>query len=113
MSAEIKTNITAERVREAIEAAGTDIPTKLLISEAHLHTSSVSERVTERDIFRSEELSPEFLRWRALDLAVAAKRELYSKDLNPAAITEIAREFYSFLADGTVSEITSVTGEDS
>ena len=104
MSAEIKTNITAERVREAIEAAGTDIPTKLLISEAHLHTSSVSERVTERDIFRSEELTPELARVHAMNMAVALARSDYQTKPTPKVITDAAL-IAAYLTDGTVPVI--------
>jgi hypothetical protein len=101
MTHETHLNLTAERVQEAIDQAAPGEVSKLLISEAHLH--SVNEVTIERNIHHTEIADPATFRLHSMNHAVAISRA----DYNTKPVEQVIREaalIAAYLTDGSVPE---------
>lgn len=90
-------NFNNPEVAKAFTEAPEGTTTKLLISEG----VSYRETQVERNIYKSEELTPELLRIQALNSAVGLARQDYSTTPVEKVVKDAA-VILAFLTDGTV-----------
>jgi len=112
MTHETHLNLSAERVQEAIDKAAPGEASKLLISEAHLHSvnevvvdrTSVNEVVVDRTVYKHEDYSAEAVRMNAMSFAVTIARA----DYNTKPVEQVLKEaslIEAYLLDGSVPEV--------
>lgn len=102
MTHETRLNLTAERVQEAIDKAAPGETSKLLISEAHLH--SVNEVVVDRTVYHHDDYSAEAIRMNAMSYAVAIARA----DYNTKPVEQVLKEaslIETYLLEGTIPAV--------
>lgn len=102
MTHETRLNLSAERVQEAIDKAAPGEASKLLISEAHLH--SVNEVVVDRTVYKHEDYSAEAVRMNAMSFAVTIARA----DYNTKPVEQVLKEaslIETYLLEGTVPAV--------